>query len=654
MPYSIEFQLSSLFFIIVLNIVYFRKEKIYTPENKIYTFLLAFTPITIIFDILSIIFIANRSVIPHMLVLFMVKAYAIALSIWVSLWCKYLVTLGFHHCKTKFEILLYKYLQIACFVIDMIFIIVIAVLPIYYTGNGRHIYSYGPAITLTYIFGATNLLFSFLSLLYFYRKISFFRTLPVMSYIIVQGLAGIIQYTNQDILLTSFAGSVTVMIIFFTVENPDISVIRALEKAQIKADEANKAKDTFLANMSHEIRTPLNAILGMNEMIMRESDSDTIREYSGHIDSSGKILLSIVNDILDFSKIEAGKLELTLADYNLAKMLYNIENMLLGKIESKGLNLEIITQPDIPKHLVGDERRLKQILINILNNAFKYTDTGSITLRISANSSIMHSISDDMSITLFEQYKNKSDSPLSYINLHFEVEDTGIGIKEENLSTLFEAFSRIDDAHNHYIEGTGLGLTITNGFLRLMGSSLIVKSEYHKGSVFSFNIIQGVTSTKPLGNYRLDYKNRLSQKAPAAPVWTTQNARVLAVDDVRVNLAVVKSLLKKLKIDVDTALSGQEALDKAAQNKYDIIFMDHMMPEMDGIETFNKLKEYWENNNETPAPVIALTANAVVGVKEMFSEKGFTDYISKPIDSSRLEDLIRKYLPDDKIVVLHK
>lgn len=187
-----------------------------------------------------------------------------------------------------------------------------------------------------------------------------------------------------------------------------------------------------------------------------------------------------------------------------------------------------------------------------------------------------------------------------------------------------------------------------------MGSSLIVKSEYHKGSVFSFNIIRALSSTKPLGNYRLDYKNRLSQKAPAAPVWTTQNARVLAVDDVRVNLAVVKSLLKKLKIDVDTALSGQEALDKAAQNKYDIHFMDHMMPEMDGIETFNKLKEYWENNNETPAPVIALTANAVVGVKEMFSEKGFTDYISKPIDSSRLEDLIRKYLPDDKIVVLHK
>lgn len=400
---------------------------------------------------------------------------------------------------------------------------------------------------------------------------------------------------------------------------------REISKALDKANEANKAKSEFLANMSHEIRTPLNAVLGMDEMIIRECKDEAISDYAYNIRSSGKALLSIINEILDFSKIESGKMEVVNAEYEVSSLLYDLYNMVLTRAEKKNIDLIMDVDEDIPYKLFGDDIKIRQIILNILTNAVKYTTEGSVTLKLT------YEYCDDNNINIF-----------------VSVKDTGIGIKNEDMGKLFESFERIDLKKNRNIEGTGLGMGITVKLLKMMESNLKVESVYGMGSTFSFVLKQKVMDKKPMGNFMTKAENTLRESEKYTKQFIAPDAKVLVVDDNDMNRVVIKNLLKATKVNVTTLESGFQCLNDVKENKYNIIFLDHMMPEMDGIETLETLKKL-ENNLNKDTPVIALTANAISGAKEMYLSKGFDDYLSKPIDYKKLEKLLLKYLPKETI-----
>ena len=405
------------------------------------------------------------------------------------------------------------------------------------------------------------------------------------------------------------------------------TMVHELEIEKTIAEEATRAKSSFLANMSHEIRTPINAVLGMNEMVLRECEDQNIIAYSESIRSAGNTLLGLVNNILDFSKIEAGKMEITPVEYDLSSVINDLVNMIQNRADDKGLLLELDMDPKTPKVLRGDEIRIKQIITNILTNAVKYTEKGSITFRIG-----------------FE----KVDNDDSRVDLKFSVEDTGIGIKEEDIARLFEKFDRIEEKRNRNIEGTGLGMNITQKLLELMDSSLQVESVYGEGSKFSFVLRQDVIRWEELGDYENAYKNYAGAKHNYREKFTAPNAQVLVIDDNPMNLMVFKSLLKPTRMNIDTANDGDEGLTLAYDKKYDIIFFDHMMPGKDGIETLHELR-LMEKGPNISTPSICLTANAISGAREQYIEAGFDDYLTKPIDPDKLEDLLLAYLPKELI-----
>ncbi len=394
------------------------------------------------------------------------------------------------------------------------------------------------------------------------------------------------------------------------------------------AKKSSEAKSTFLSNMSHEIRTPINAVLGMNEMIIRETDDENILEYANNVKSAGNSLLRIINDILDFSKIEAGKMDIIPVQYNIGSTINDIINMISVKAQGKGLELEINIDKDIPSVLIGDELRIKQCVTNILTNAVKYTEKGTVTLNMS--------------------YRKIDDNN---IMLRYQVIDTGIGIKDEDIGKLFSPFERIEEIRNRTIEGTGLGMSIVKKLLAMMDTRLDVKSVYGEGSDFSFEIKQEVVSWEELGDYKEKYKEYVKSIAKYHEKFKAPDAEILIVDDTEMNLMVVTQLLKTTRIKIDTATSGRQTLEMVQNKKYDAIFIDHRMPEMDGIETLDAMRTL-EGNLNKDVPCIAFTANAGANARDEYISYGFIDYISKPVKSEDLEELLLKYLPQQKIQIM--
>lgn len=403
-------------------------------------------------------------------------------------------------------------------------------------------------------------------------------------------------------------------------------LLKVVETKCDEARQATKSKSDFLSNMSHEIRTPINAVLGMNEMILRESTEEHVKEYAVNVESSGKMLLSLINDILDFSKIESGKMEIIPVEYQLSSVLNDLINMIQPKVVQKGLKLEIEVNGDTPNYLYGDEVRIRQIATNLLSNAVKYTDVGTVTLKVGF-------------------WKRTEDE----IQLCFDICDTGRGIKPEDQKKLFESFRRVDQQNNRNIEGTGLGLAITKSFVDMMWGSLKVKSVYGEGSTFSAAIPQKVVRKEAIGDFKKQVEQSVQSHATYRESFQAPDAKILVVDDNGMNLTVVKGLLKQTKVQIDTAMSGMECLQKLRKNQYHAILLDHMMPKMDGVETLNYMKE---EGLVKDMPVIALTANAVSGAREMYMDYGFQDYLSKPIAGTSLEKTLIRWLPQELVILI--
>ncbi len=408
----------------------------------------------------------------------------------------------------------------------------------------------------------------------------------------------------------------------------EIFYIREHEKIRNMAIIASEAKTNFLANMSHEIRTPMNAILGMCEMILREAEDETkVRKYAGNIKSAGSLLLSLINDILDITKVESGKAELICEDFEICSVLNDIANIAINRATDKGLTFDFDVSETIPYRFYGDEIRIRQIILNVVNNAIKYTNKGGVSVEV--------------------MFKYDETEAYDKGILRIKVKDTGIGIKEEDIGKLFNSFSRLEESRNRNIEGTGLGLYITYTYITLMGGDIDVSSVYGQGSVFTLYIPLKVTDRKEIGKFSEAIKNLNDNSDDYRPIIMAPKARVLMVDDNEMNLSVAGALLKDTKIKVDNAYSGPEAIEKAKDNKYDIIYLDQMMPGMDGIQTLKALKDSHLIDN---VPVIVLTADAIAGAKEFYLGNGFTDYLSKPIKPEELENSLIKYLPKNLLL----
>ncbi len=392
------------------------------------------------------------------------------------------------------------------------------------------------------------------------------------------------------------------------------------------AEAASEAKSSFLSNMSHEIRTPINSIIGMDEIILREVKDPAIRQYANNIQKSSKILIQLINDILDFSKIEAGKMEILPDEYDLSGSIADLCNMTRVKAVDKNLDFIVDVNPETPFSLFGDEIRVKQCALNILTNGVKYTKQGAVTFIV--------------------DYEKLDDD---HINLIIKVKDTGIGIKEEDIKKLCTPFQRIEENRNRTIEGTGLGMSIVKSLLEMMGTHIEVESEYGKGSTFIFKVKQRVLSWEAIGDFTERDKKASQSASNYVEQFHAPDAHILVVDDVKLNLDVIKGLLKPTKIQVDLAESGREMLEMTNKKVYDLIFIDHRMPGMDGVEALQAMKSSQQSLN-TETPCVALTANAVSGAKDLYIDSGFNNYLSKPVDSVQLEKMVMDYLPPGLIL----
>lgn len=469
--------------------------------------------------------------------------------------------------------------------------------------------------------------------------------------VLSSGISGQADTSVYDIiplilfLISLIIVAATVTVIFIVIFEQKVMENNSLREARKVAERSNAAKSEFLAHMSHEIRTPMNAVLGMNEMVLNESirarddlpeDREELHSIfseivscSGNIESAGNSLLAIINDILDLSKIEAGKLEIREGQYRLSSVINDVGNMVCFRARAKDLDFLVDVDENLPDLLYGDEVRIRQVVTNVLNNAVKYTQEGSVTLSVKADGT--------------EGYEKGQT-----IRLVFFIRDTGIGIKEEDMGRLFQSFERMDMKENSAIEGTGLGLAITRRLVGMMNGTIEVKSRYREGSEFILHIPQKVMSSETVGDCLRKTEDNSEKAYDGGDSFFAPAARVLIVDDTRMNLIVAAGLLKDTGMIIDTAGGGDEALELAAKSDYDLILLDQRMPVMDGIETLHILRER-EDREGKHTPVICLTADAIDGARDRYLKEGFTDYLTKPIEAKNLKKMVLKYLPEDKI-----
>ena len=602
----VSFSICSFIFVLMFIIFYFSKERLNTLDTKMYSCILLTNIIGIMIDVFGY-FIFKIYGSESFISIMVSKFYLIYYFLWAYFFLLYIFVISF---RDKSEYLLQKKFTKTTIILTSLFIcLIILIMPIQITYEDNVAYSSGFSVNMVYGLCFIMVGIMLYCLLKNFKKISTKEYIPLLTFMVLSTFCMIIQKTYPEITLMLMCHSIVTSLMYFTIENPDVKMVKELEVAKNEAEKANHAKSEFLSSMSHELRTPLNAIVCFSELLESKEGLDSeSKDFAKDIVSASHNLLDLVNGVLDISKIEAGKMELINKEYNSFELFNSLSTMVIPRIGDKPIDFKTVIASDIPPVLKGDTGKLKQIILNLLTNAVKYTDKGFIKYRVEC----------------INDYKNNQTK------LIITVTDTGRGIKKEDIDRLFKKFERLEEDRNTSIEGTGLGLAITESLAELMGGKITVISDYGKGSTFKFVVIQEIVNKE--SNLVVNEQTTLNYE-------TFEGKKVLVVDDSKLNLKVAENVLKSFKVSTETVTSGLECLSCVKSKKYDIIFMDIMMPNMSGVEVLKKLREEKVN-----IPVIALTADAIEGQEEKYISEGFDGYLSKPIDKTKLKVILNKYL----------
>lgn len=602
----VSFSICSFIFVLMFIIFYFSKERLNTLDTKMYSYILVTNIIGIMIDVFGY-FIFKIYGSESFISIMVSKFYLVYYFLWAYFFLLYIFVISF---REKSEYLLQKKFTKTIIILTSLFIcLIILIMPIQITYEDNVAYSSGLSVNMVYGLCFIMVGIMLYCLLRNLKKISTKEYIPLLTFMVLSTFCMIIQKTYPEITLMLMCHSIVTSLMYFTIENPDVKMVKELEVAKNEAEKANHAKSEFLSSMSHELRTPLNAIVCFSELLESKEGLDSeSKDFAKDIVSASHNLLDLVNGVLDISKIEAGKMELINKEYNSFELFNSLSTMVIPRIGDKPIDFKTVIASDIPPVLKGDTGKLKQIILNLLTNAVKYTDKGFIKYRVEC----------------INDYKNNQTK------LIITVTDTGRGIKKEDIDRLFKKFERLEEDRNTSIEGTGLGLAITESLAELMGGKITVISDYGKGSTFKFVVVEEIVNKE--SNLVVNEQTTLNYE-------TFEGKEVLVVDDSKLNLKVAENVLKNFKVSTETVTSGLECLSCVKSKKYDIIFMDIMMPNMSGVEALKKLREEKVN-----IPVIALTADAIEGQEEKYISEGFDGYLSKPIDKTKLKVILNKYL----------
>lgn len=602
----VSFSICSFIFVLMFIIFYFSKERLNTLDTKMYSYILVTNIIGIMIDVFGY-FIFKIYGSESFISIMVSKFYSVYYFLWAYFFLLYIFVISF---REKSEYLLQKKFTKTIIILTSLFIcLIILIMPIQISYEDNVAYSSGLSVNMVYGLCFIMVGIMLYCLLRNLKKISTKEYIPLLTFMVLSTFCMIIQKTYPEITLMLMCHSIVTSLMYFTIENPDVKMVKELEVVKNEAEKANHAKSEFLCSMSHELRTPLNAIVCFSELLESKEGLDSeSKDFAKDIVSASHNLLDLVNGVLDISKIEAGKMELINKEYNSFELFNSLSTMVIPRIGDKPIDFKTVIASDIPPVLKGDTGKLKQIILNLLTNAVKYTDKGFIKYRVEC----------------INDYKNNQTK------LIITVTDTGRGIKKEDIDRLFKKFERLEEDRNTSIEGTGLGLAITESLAELMGGKITVISDYGKGSTFKFVVVEEIVNKE--SNLVVNEQTTLNYE-------TFEGKKVLVVDDSKLNLKVAENVLKNFKVSTETVTSGLECLSCVKSKKYDIIFMDIMMPNMSGVEVLKKLREEKVN-----IPVIALTADAIEGQEEKYISEGFDGYLSKPIDKTKLKVILNKYL----------